>query len=156
MKLSASLRSDTVDRLPLREAIEVTPATLVRQAMGLMRNKKLGCVFVVDPNGIPRGMFTEGLLLRILADDPAGLDDPVSRHLCPRFTCIEGSRLIADLLKVMHEKDLRFVGVTDESGRLIGLTGQKGLIEYTAEHYPSQVMVARAGLTGCVHEREGA
>ena len=40
----------------------------------------------------------------------------------------------------------RFLCVLDEDGRTrVALTGQKGLSEYIADHFPQQVMVQRVG-----------
>jgi hypothetical protein len=56
----------------------------------------------------------------------------------------------------MQTKNLRFVVVTDEDGKAIALTGQKGLMEYVAEHFPQQVMVQRVGVKPYSSQREGA
>ena len=47
------------------------------------------------------------------------------------------------------------VVVTDDDGRVDALTGQKGLMEYVAEHFPKQVMVQRIG-SPVIQDREGA
>ena len=63
---------------------------------------------------------------------------------------------IADVLEAMQLKNLRFLCVIDEEGQLAGLTGQKGLMEYVADHFPSQVMVQRIGSKPYITDREGA
>ena len=40
--------------------------------------------------------------------------------------------------------------------RIAGLTGQKGLIEFVADHFPGQVMVQRIGGQPYPSDREGA
>ena len=44
----------------------------------------------------------------------------------------------------------------DDQGKLVGLTGQKGLMEYVAEHFPGEVMVQRVGEKPYTQSREGA
>jgi CBS domain-containing protein len=155
MGLRMGLVCDKIAALRLRDAIRVTPATTVRNAVSLMKSHGIGCVFVTDANDSPQGIFTEAHLLRLLATDRGALGDPVSRHYSHPVYCLPESESIDRLINLMQSKDLRFVGVTDDAGRLIGVTGQKGLMEYVAEHYPSQVLVARTGAHRCL-QREGA
>ncbi len=56
----------------------------------------------------------------------------------------------------MKIKNVRFLCVVDEDRRVVGLTGQKGLMEYVADHFPRQVMVQRIGCTPFLATREGA
>ncbi len=60
------------------------------------------------------------------------------------------------VLEVMEAKNIRFVVVLDEAGKVAGLTGQKGLMEFIAEHFPGEVMVQRIGTKHYPEEREGA
>jgi CBS domain-containing protein len=149
------LECDRVGSLHLRRAIRVLPDTSVRHAIRLMKLHGIGCVFVTDANDCPQGIFTEAHLLRLLADSPDSIADPVSRHIARHVESIRESATIERLIDLMQSRDLRFVAVTDDAGRLIGVTGQKGLMEYVAEHYPSQVMVARTNACR-TFEREGA
>jgi CBS domain-containing protein len=43
----------------------------------------------------------------------------------------------------MHAKNIRFVVVVDDEGRLSALTGQKGLMEYVAEQFHREVVAHR-------------
>ena len=63
---------------------------------------------------------------------------------------------IVSVLESLELKNIRFLAVVDEDGRLAGLTGQKGLMEYVADHFPGEVMVQRVGQTPFLHQREGA
>lgn len=155
MGLRMGLACDKIASLRLRDAIRVTPATTVRNAVSLMKSHGIGCVFVTDANDSPQGIFTEAHLLRLLATNRAALSEPISRHYSHHIHCLPESESIHRLINLMQSKDLRFVGITDDAGRLIGVTGQKGLMEYVAEHYPSQVMVARSGSHRSL-QREGA
>ncbi len=53
-------------------------------------------------------------------------------------------------------KNVRMLCVVDEQGRVVGLTGQRGLMEYVAEHFPGEVMVQRIGQPSYMSDREGA
>ena len=62
---------------------------------------------------------------------------------------------ISDVLSAMEYKNVRFCG-RRRRRRLAGLTGQKGLMEYIADHYPDEVCVQRIGGAPFPLEREGA
>ncbi len=156
MGLQQSIQDEPVSRLPLREALLVGPETSPRVAIATMKAKQLGCVVVVDENGKPLGTFTESSLVNLLASDPQVLDqETVADFLDPKWAVVKQTSPVLEVLQAMHEQDIRFVVVTDEAGKAVALTGQKGMMEYVAEHYPQQVMVQRVGGKPS-SEREGA
>lgn len=153
MGLQENILNEPVTELPLREAIVVSPQTLVSEAVDRMRGKQLGCVVVVDAQGQIQGTFTEEELVKMMGQS---LETPVSDHLSPRWSVVQSNEPIARVLEAMQSLDLRFVVVADEQGQAAALTGQKGLMEYVAEHFPQQVMVQRVGVKPYSGQREGA
>ena len=153
MGLQENIQNETVRELPLREAITVPPSTTVAEAVERMRGKRLGCVVVTGDDRKPRGTFTEEDLVKMLGGDQA---DTVDQHLSPEWACVTISSHVSSVLRAMQAKNLRFVVVTDDDGRVAALTGQKGLMEYVADHFPQQVMVQRVGVKPYSSQREGA
>ncbi len=150
------LEQDPISSLPIRDAVVIQPDTTLREAVELMRARALGCAIVVDPSGTPSGMFTEKCLLHALRRD-ASLDDrTVSDHLEPEFRVVASSEPIARVWDAIERDGLRFICVTDEDGKLVGVTGQRGIAEYLAESFPRQVVVQRLGSTPWMQQREGA
>ncbi|MEM9658396.1 MAG: CBS domain-containing protein, partial [Planctomycetota bacterium] len=76
-----NLLREPVTRLDLREPVVAKIDDTVRQAVMAMRDSRLGCVIVVDEDHKPLGMFTEGMLRRMLVTNPAGVEDPLRDHL---------------------------------------------------------------------------
>ena len=60
------------------------------------------------------------------------------------------------MLDAMDQKNTRFVVVVEPDGKVCGLTGQKGLMEYIAGYFPGEVMVQRIGTKPYPSSREGA
>ena len=156
MGLRENMTSETVAELALREAIVADPATTVRDAVARMCDKRLGCVVVAREDGRPIGTFTEEVLIGLLADVPQALDEKIGDHLSEQWACVKKTDPIVTVLETMQSKGLRFVCVADEAGRAVALTGQRGLMEYIAEHFPRQVMVQRVGVKSSTERREGA
>ena len=156
MGLLQNIHQETVSQLPLREALLVPPEESIRAAISIMKSKQLGCVIVVDGDGKPLGTFTERCVVDVLADNPEVLNTAtVGEHLDPKWTCVLASEPVFAVVKAMKVENVRFVVVLDDAGKAIALTGQRGLMEYVAEHYPQQVMVQRVGSKPSA-DREGA
>jgi CBS domain containing-hemolysin-like protein len=96
------------------------------------------------------------MLTQIVARSPHSVNETVVTHAADNWPWVRLSDPITDVLEALETKNIRFICVVDEEGRVAGLTGQKGLMEYVAEHFPGQVMVQRIGGTPYLHEREGA
>ncbi|MFV1964952.1 MAG: cyclic nucleotide-binding/CBS domain-containing protein [Pirellulaceae bacterium] len=156
MGLHTNMRTEPVERLHLREALLVQRDDTVREVVVRMREKQLGCVYIVDEQRKPIGIFTEHLLNRVLVENPSSLDAPVGNHMVSAQTNVKMSDPIVRVLSAMQGDDKRFVCVLDDEGRVAALTGQKGLMEYIGEHFPGQIMVQRIGCAPFIHQREGA
>lgn len=156
MGLRENMQNEAVSQLALREPVTASPNVTLREAIAQMRTKKLGCVIAVDESRKPLGMFTESMLTQLLVDNPAALDEPLKNHISARWPWVKLTDKIVKVLEAMETKNVRFLCVIDDDGCLVGLTGQKGLMEYVAEHFPGQVMVQRIGGTPYMHQREGA
>lgn len=155
MGLKENLASEPVRRLNLRPAVIVPPDATVRDGVVAMRNAHLGCVVIAGDDHKPIGMFTEGILRQLLAHDPAALDAPIGDRAAHKFPWVSLDDPIQTVLDAMQANNTRFICVVDADGRVCALTGQKGLMEYVAEHFPRQVMVQRVG-SPYARQREGA
>lgn len=156
MGFPENVKKEPVSRLAMREPVTATADETVREAIVKMRDKNLGCVVVVDQDHKPVGLFAESILTQLVAKDTALLENPLKEHLTERWPWVRLTDPIAYVLEAMNEKNVRFICVIDEEGKLVGLTGQKGLMEFVAEHFPEQVMVQRIGNTPYTKAREGA
>lgn len=155
MGLHNDMLEERVDSLAMREAMIVSPEASVREAIEKMRSKRLGCVIVGRQDSVPLGVFTEHDVMRILVQHTDTLDDAVEGHLGSEFACVRQADLIAEVLKAMGDKRVRFVCVTDDQGRVVAVTGHKGLMEYIADHFAAQVMTRPGGIKPS-SRREGA
>lgn len=156
MGLYENMLTEPISKLALREAITVPAKWSVRDAVLRMRDRKLGCVIVVDQQLKPIGMFTEAMLRCLLIDDRPALEDSVQNRMETQFPCAKITEPVVTVLEAMQAEHHRFVCVVDDTGRVVGLTGQKGLMEYIADHFPQMVLTQRAGVEPPRSEREGA
>lgn len=156
MGLKEDILNKPVSRLPLRPAITLGPQTRVRRAMEAMREARLGCVVVVDDLRQPLGKFTERRLMKALVEQPACLEHPIERYMFGREDCVRLSEPILKLVEQMEQRKLRYMIVLNDHGQVTALTGQKGVMEFIAEHFPRQVKVQHMQAKLHMDEREGA
>lgn len=156
MGLRENTQTEPVKRLNLRQPILVEKSSSIRQCIEKMREGKLGCVIVVDEAQKPIGLFTEAMLRHLLLESPAIVDEAVESRMATAFPWCQLTDPIETVVEAMELKNHRFVVVVDEHEQVAGLTGQKGLMEYVAEHFPQEVMVQRVGTKPFPEQREGA
>lgn len=156
MGLQENLRDEPVDQLEIRKPVTVPPTASIREAVKMMRKQDLGCAVVVDEGRKPLGMITESMLTEMVSHGVLPLDEPVQKHMADRVPWVTKTDPISDVVEAMQLKNIRILCVLDEKGRVVGLTGQRGLMEYIADHFPGQVMVQRVGQTPYLADREGA
>ena len=156
MGLRQDIHEKTIADLDLREVIGVSGATTAQDAVALMKEHGLGYVTIVYDEGKPHGVFTERSLIRLLMQNPAALSEPVSKWLDQDPPILKQSAPIFKLLELMRSRSLRFVIVIDDAGKAVGVTGQRGLMEYIADHFPRQVKVQTMESKLYMDQREGA
>jgi CBS domain-containing protein len=156
MGFREQLEQEPTSSLPLRDAVVVHSGTLVRAAVAEMRTHSLGCAVIVDSAGVPSGIFTEQSVIELLVQN-ASLDDrPIQDFADPSFVSVRSSEPISRVWDAIQLAGARFVCVTDDDGRLIGITGHRGVAEYLADCFAEQVTVQRLGSTPWMQNREGA
>ncbi len=157
MGLREYITHETVADLPMRPALTAAPDISVRQAIQMMRDNKLGCVFVVDDQGRPLGKFNERQVLKVVRGCES-LDEPVGDHIekLPEAGLVRMDTRVDKALYGMSQARLRFLCVVDDQGKVVALTGQRGLMEYVIEHFPRQIKVQMMSSKLHMNTREGA
>ena len=156
MGFREDIEQDVVGLLELRDAIAIDEHTILRAAIALMRTHSLGCAIIIDQHFHPTGIFTEQSVIQVLVAG-ASLDAvPVSAFADPDYFVVRSSDPLLKAWNAVVHSGARFVCVTDDSGRLLGLTGQRGLSEYVCDCYSKQIAVQRLGSAPWMLQREGA
>lgn len=155
MGLYENMKNEQVRSLNLRDPVLAKPDDKLRDVVRAMRKHNLGCAILVDDARKPVGMFTESMLTRIVSTKPTAVSDPVGDYAADTWPQVQLTDPIDSVLEALEVKNVRFLSVIDDAGRIAGLTGQKGLMEYVADHFP-QVMVQRVGQSTSMKSREGA
>ena len=145
MGINESFANDQISDLALREPVCCRPEEDIVDAIKRLRDKNLGCLIVVDHDHNPIGMVTESMITQLVAHDSESIQGPVKNFMTDTCPWVQLTDSISIVLDAMQTQNTRFLCVVDETGRTVGLTGQKGLMEFIADHFPQQVMVQRVG-----------
>ena len=128
-----SLSEDVVQTLNPVEAFSVPEGTSLEEAIRTMRERKIGCLLVTDPDGKLCGIFTERDVLYKVAGKELDLAaQPVSRYMTHDPEVIRGDQLLASALQRMMVGDLRHLPLVDTEGRPEKILSSRDIINYLA------------------------
>jgi len=128
-----SLSEDKVQNLNPVEAFSVPESTSLEEAIRTMRERKIGCLLVTDPDRKLCGIFTERDVLYKVAGKGVDLEaEPVSRYMTHDPEVIRGDQLLASALQRMMVGDLRHLPLVDAEGRPDKILSSRDIIDYLA------------------------
>ena len=117
LRVKELMRTD--DAVPL-----VTSGTVLKEALFEMMNKAVGCVGVIDTDGVLCGIITDGDLKRILVRKPDAMNAPVEAVMTRNPKTIGPEVLVSTALNRMEMNasgPLTMYFITDEDGRPTGI-----------------------------------
>ena len=103
----------------------------MREAFGIMKDKTIGSVVVIDGEGGLAGLFTERDILALVADQDAAAADRPVREFMTRDP--ETTTLTSKLAEVIHRltvSDLRYLPILDEEGRPVSIVSARDLVDF--------------------------
>lgn len=141
----SELATQKVGEIMSGNPIAVRPGTSIKAAAAMMRDTRVSCLMVTDPDDALLGILTTGdMTTRALAAG-LSLDAPVSEIMTRDPVALSPAALGSDLLNMMLERRIGHVPVI-EAGKLVGILTQTDLTRFQALSSASLVRdVARAG-----------
>ena len=155
MDLAKNLKIDSVSRLHPTPPHHIGPQQSVLEAVALMREKKVGCVLVMDGERVV-GIFTERDLLRKVLAPGRPLSLPVADFMTRNPVTVHPKEPIGLAIRRMEEGGYRHLPVIDEAGRPVGVLSVKRIVHYLVEHYPPTIYNLPPDPAAVPHEAEGA
>lgn len=101
----------------------VTLDLSVREVLAMISDTsgRPGAAAVIDSSGRVVGIFTDGDLRRLLANEDTFLEEPIHRHMGKNPKCIAPDRLAQDAMHLMTENEIDQLLVVDSNRCPIGL-----------------------------------
>ena len=156
MGLSSQLQQTVVKDTNIRPPVTIADSATVREAVKVMRSAGLGCVVVIDSDEKAVGMFTEGILRHGLNESPGILEESVKKRMVERLPWVSPTESMSVVLEAMEENNIRFLAILDKDRRVIGITGQKTLMEFVADTFPREILTQDPTSATISRQKEGA
>ena len=156
MGLKEDVINQTVSNMNIRPAVTIPLECTVRDAVKKMRSAGLGCIIAVDQDNRAAGIFTEAMLRHALNESVAVLDDALASQIVTRLPWVLPTDEVKLVLDAMEENNIRFIAVLNEEHRVIGITGQKTMMEFVADTFPHEVMTQNVTDIPPSLQKEGA
>lgn len=117
--------------MPSRVPVEVTPDATLFEVIGLMKSMDRGLISIVDERGVTIGEFTQHDVFRKVACRVDDLNDhSVGDWMTTEFASVLPSATIASGLLEMAQKRHRYLVLTNETGRSVGIVTFRDIAEF--------------------------
>ncbi|MBI4467979.1 MAG: CBS domain-containing protein [Acidobacteria bacterium] len=139
MSFEATLRSEKIRHLAVAAVARVERDASLREAVGILRNNRLGCVLVCEGEQLV-GILTERDLVKKVFVSKVDWNAIVEKFMTPKPMTLSLDDSLADTMQMMDAGGFRNVPVLDDRGRLAGVVSVRHIIDYLAEHFPAEVL----------------
>ena len=130
--LEKGLLTDRIDSLQPKRPLSVAPRTPVGDVLAKMANESIGCVMVVDDEGL-QGIFSERDALLKLGTDAGRLaDTPIELMMTPGPEVLDAKDKIAFALQKMNVGGYRHLPILT-SGELTGVISIRDILRYLTD-----------------------
>jgi CBS domain-containing protein len=124
------------------EVVTVECDTAVREAVGLLAERRIGALPVMKGGQVVGIVSERDIVYRLRSDDAAMLDWPVERVMTsPAITAEPGMPVLAGL-SLMTERRIRHLPVLD-GGRLAGLVSIGDLVKFRMDRIEEEAAALR-------------
>lgn len=124
--LSEQSLETPLDALARRPALGVSAQTPLREALGLMHERGIGSLLVLDDRGVATGILTRHDILGRVALPQRPLETPIGAIASAPVHTLDRSATGQDAALLMSRHGVRHVPVT-EGGRAIGIVSERDL-----------------------------
>ncbi|HET8946434.1 MAG TPA: CBS domain-containing protein [Candidatus Polarisedimenticolia bacterium] len=155
MTIEEALRRERLRALRLEPPVTVSSGTPLGQGLLAMREAG-GAAVLVLKEGRTIGIFTERDVLNKLF--PGCVDEslPIDRFMTPDPAGLTLDATLGEAVRLMTEHGYRNVPLQDRDGKSAGLVSARDVVQYVAEHFPTEVANLPPGLNQRFVTKEGA
>lgn len=139
MSLRDSFANDAAKALRVQDAAEMAADGTVGDAIKLMQEHGMGCVFITEHRK-PTGVFTERDVLTKVLAGRLPLGTPIANVMTRSPRAIDEKCSVAEVIRRMHKGGFRHMPVVNAEGFLRGVVSVKRVVEWLVEHFPAAVL----------------
>ena len=138
--IETSLMQEQISSLQMDKPLRVERGTTLKQAIQIMRERRIGCVVVIDDAADNVGRLAGILTERDLLQKVAGLNLELSQCMVEDFMspAPESSKAEHPLAYALHRmiiSDIRYLPIVDENDRPVGIISSRDVIAYINKRF---------------------
>ncbi len=138
MLVEEALRETRIRELPLPPATRVAAGTRLGDVLDLMKRTRAHYVLICEGDQL-RGIFTERDVLNKVIGQPVDLEAPIEAFMTPSPTTLHPEDRVWEAMRLMEEGGYRHVPLVAEGGRVVGAISAQDIVDFLAEHFPTEV-----------------
>ncbi|PKN58643.1 MAG: hypothetical protein CVU56_04755 [Deltaproteobacteria bacterium HGW-Deltaproteobacteria-14] len=132
------LANARVSEIPRRQPVLVAPDTLTGEVVRRVATAGRAHAIVVDPAGLPLGIFTQrDLVTRIDHSDASWKSLPISTLMTRELVTVTEDMSLTDCLALLHKHHVRTLPVT-AGGRAVGVVSIRDILHHAADAFPAE------------------
>lgn len=114
----------------------------IRDAMQAVDRAALGVAMIVDAEGKLEGLMTDGDIRRLLLAG-AEMNSPITEGINRNYTHVSPGTPRADVLDLMHARDIEQIPIVDNEGKLTGIHSISSIV--AKDTLPNWVVIMAGG-----------
>jgi len=139
--IERAIVTDTIGSLRLGPAIHRPADTTLKEVVEIMQREHIGCMLLVDGDGLLCGIFTERDLLNKVAGRKLDwAKERVSSFMTREPETLRPDDRIVWALNLMSMGGYRHVPLVDRAGRPVGVVSIKDIVEFIVDLFPDAVL----------------
>jgi CBS domain-containing protein len=114
-----------------REVVTIAPSASLASAVGLLVEKRIGAVLILDADRRVVGILSERDVVRALAERGAGaLEEPVSQTMTRKVSTCNENESVFNIMERMTEGRSRHVPVVDQGELVVGIVSIGDVVKH--------------------------
>ncbi|WP_270789047.1 betaine/proline/choline family ABC transporter ATP-binding protein [Enterococcus diestrammenae] len=122
--LQAKPDTTTVGEVMLNKAVSITPEKSLREAIKLMREKRVDTLLVTDDSNVLKGFIDVETMEKM-----RGKVSSVGDILNPNVISVNQKTQLRNILQRILKRGLKYVPVVDDNNRLVGILTRASLVD---------------------------
>ncbi len=155
MELAETLKKELVRHLPLPDPIVLTEETPISEAIQKMQEAGRGCILVAR-DGRLIGLVTERDILVKYLGQPGKTFFTLREIMTTDPKRLSPDASLEKAIQAMSEGGYRHIPLVDQENQICGVVAVRNIVNYIAEHFPTEVFNLPPRLEQKMESPEGA
>ena len=132
------LKRRNISHLSNPQWLEASPETPIREAVQMMRERKVGYLLLTEEKKII-GIFTETDLARKVLGKPIDWGNPIREIMTEKPLVLTHNDSVGAAIEMMGKNRIYHIPLVTKEMQVTGILSVRSLIRFLAEYYPTEI-----------------